>query len=215
MSGGRDTGGNKTAEELLAALLTEREQIMVLEYSKANALESDNAVFFLVALLKIFARVYDEMKDITKVSAKGRQQFEAVVEMGAETIETALINNADMLKSILEDNNQRIAFRTSELLIATGELQAAREHLETTVSDAKKAFAAFEHLKGDVDEPSLSRLFQERMTAALDKRVPAYDQVFRAQIFETIALGMGRYFLLVQFEIVIIVAVLGFLVYYF
>ncbi|MHA3840743.1 hypothetical protein ACX0GZ_05940 [Sphingomonas aestuarii] len=182
---------------------------------KANALESDNAVFFLVALLKIFARVYDEMKDITEVGAKGRQQFEEVVEIGAETIETALINNADMLKSILEDNNQRIAFRTSELLVATGELQAARTQLETTVRDAKEAFAAFEHLKGDVDEPSLSRLFQDRMTAALDKRVPVYDQVFRAQLLETIALGMGRYFLLVQFEIVIIVAVLGFLIYYF
>lgn len=215
MSGAEKTGGDKTAEELLAALLTEREQIMVLEYSKANALESDNAVFFLVALLKIFARVYDDMKDIVDVSANGRQQFEATVNMGVERINTALIDNTKLLRSVLQDNNARIAFRTSELLIATGELQATRKLLETTVRDAKEAFTAFEHLKGDVDEPSLSRLFQDRMTAALDKRVPIYDQVFRAEMFETIALGMGRYFLLVQFEIVFIAAVLGFLIYYF
>lgn len=215
MSGAEKTGGDKTAEELLAALLTEREQIMVLEYSKANALESDNAVFFLVALLKIFAHVYDEMKDIVALSAKGREQIERTVKVEIQRIESALISHAEMLQTVSQDTTTRIAFHTNQLVFATGEMEAIRKQLETTVRDANEAFTAFEHLKGDIDEPSLSRLFQDRMIAALDKRVPIYDQVFRVEMLDMIALGMGRYFLIVQFEIVFIAAFLGFLIYYF
>ena len=43
MSAAGDSGGDKTVEELLAALLTEREWLMVLEYSKPNTLECDSS----------------------------------------------------------------------------------------------------------------------------------------------------------------------------
>jgi hypothetical protein len=64
-----------------------------------------------------------------------------------------------------------------------------------------------------VKVPTLSRLFHDRMLAALDKRVPVYDQVFRQQMLETISLGMGRYFVIVQAELIGLAMLAGLILY--
>lgn len=61
MSGGDSTGHRKTAEKLLRQIRTEPEHMAVLEYARAEGFEHDSAVFFLVAMLKVFAFAYDRM----------------------------------------------------------------------------------------------------------------------------------------------------------
>ena len=208
-------GGDKTAEELLAALLTERERLMVLEYSRANALESDSAVFFLVALLKMFAHAYDRMLATVAAAEKGRAEIEFATEVAVRRIDAALARAVALIETVMQEATNRMAFHTSEIRGATGEMKILREQLKVTVHDAKEAFAAYEHLKGNVKVPTLARLFHDRMTAALDKRVPVYDIVFREQLLETIMLGMGRYFVIVQVELVALAVLVGLAVHYF
>lgn len=208
-----DDGGGKTAEELLFALLTERERIMVLEYAIAHNLESDDAVFFMVALLKIFAHVNDRMLATVATAEQGRRDIEYATKVAVGRIDAVLTTKFAAVERVATDVTERMAFHTSEIRGATGEMKILREQLAGTVTDTREAFAAYEHLKGNVKVPTLSRLFHDRMLAALDKRVPVYDQVFRQQMLETISLGMGRYFVIVQAELIGLAMLAGLILY--
>lgn len=210
-----DNGGDKTAEQLLAQLITERKHIMVLEYSKAHGLESDSAVFFLVALLETFAFAYDRMLTTVGTAEAGREQIVRATNMAVSRIDSILSDRVLSVEKALTSAMGNAALHITQLQMTAGEVKLLNEQLATTVRDANEAFAAYKSLKGDPHVPSLTRLFQNRLLAALDKRVPTYDTVFREQLLETIHLGMGRYFVIVQIQIVALGVLMGILVRYF
>ncbi|WP_419809044.1 hypothetical protein [Sphingomonas sp.] len=209
MTAGGTGGAEKTAEELLAQLLNEKERLAVLKYSRDKDMESDDAVYFLVALLKMFAHAYDQMLAVVAAGDRGRNDFEQSLRVAKAQIDSALARWKSLIGTVVQEATDQISFHTGEIRSAAGELKILREQMAVIVKDAREAFAAYERLGRGVKQPVLSKLFHDRMIQALDQRVPVYDQTFRALMLDTISLGMGRYFLIIQIELVAMAALLA------
>lgn len=199
---------DRNAEALLGQLLGDSEWMKVLEYSRANALDSDSAVFFLVALLKLFAVAYDRILKALGLVTTMSSEVETTAIAAENRLGTMLDKQRELIKAIMEDYTARMGASAASFAVTTGEVKLLREMLEANVSDAQAVVRALAELKGEEGGSSMHRLFQDRLDKALAARVPAFDQVFRQLLLETIHIGMGKYILIVQAEFVA-VAVAG------
>lgn len=202
---GRNQERDRNAEALLAQLLGDSDWMAVLEYSRANALDSDSAVFFLVSLLKLFALAYDRILEALGRVTTMRGEIETAA-FGAEIrLDSMLEKQRKLIETIIEEHALRMSASTASFAVTTGEVKALREMLEATVRDARAVVRVLAELKGEVGEEggsSMRRLFQDRLDKALAARVPAFDQVFRKLLLETIHIGMGKYIVIVQIEFI-------------
>lgn len=202
---------DRNAEALLAQLLGDQEWMAVLEYSRANALDSDSAVFFLVALLKLFAVAYDRILEALRHTSAMSGEVESAAHLAEYRLDAMFDRQRQLIEAIMQQHTDLMGAHAHGFATTTGEIKLLREMLEANVRDARAVVRVLAELKGEAGEEggsSLRRLFQDRLDKALAARVPAFDQVFRKLLLETIHIGMGKYILIVQAEFVA-VAVAG------
>lgn len=180
--GGRDM----TAEELLAQLLTEREQFDVLAYSRAHALENDSAVFFLVALLKVYAHAYDRILRAIEEGQFTLRQIEASTDRAIQRIADALDIRIKTLETVLNKATDRMAFHTAELHAETGAIRAVKEELDKTNREAAGVFRAYKRLADDGSGTTLSQLFQKSAEEVMSRRIPIFDMDVRDLVIVTV-----------------------------
>ncbi|MDK2766620.1 MAG: hypothetical protein KYX69_02760 [Sphingomonas sp.] len=204
MSGGNGTGRRKTADELLRQLLTEPEHMAVLEYSRDQGLERDSAVFFLVAMLKTFAFVFDRTLVAIETAEAGTDALLAATRQAETRLDTLLTQKHALFAEMMEQNLERMAFYTGEMRSAIGEVRITKDELAKTNKEAVGTYRAYKRLADDGSGTALSQLFQKHALEALDRRVPFYDDTIRLLILTTIARSarkamtmMGAGFLLV------------------
>lgn len=194
---------DRNAEALLAQLLGDQEWMAVLEYSRANALDSDSAVFFLVALLKLFAVAYDRiLESLAGVSAMSGE-VETAAHRAEYRLESMLNRQRQLIEAVMQQHTDLMGAHAQSFATTTGEIKLLRDMLEANVRDARAVVRVLAELKGEVGEEggsSMRRLFQDRLDKALAARVPAFDEVFRKLLLDTIHIGMGKYILIVQAE---------------
>lgn len=193
MSAAQNPSSEKTADELLAALLTEREYAAVLRYSRDNGLEEDSAVYFLVALLKLFALAYDRILESIATAEQGRQHIEATTIQAVLNIDRMLGRRAIAIKTALTEATDHISVKTAELHAATGELRAARDEMQKITTEAAGTYRAYKRLADDGSGKTLSQLFQKAALDALDSRVPVFDGTIRSLILDTISQETGKF----------------------
>lgn len=203
-AGGKDRNQerDRNAEALLAQLLGDSEWMTVLEYSRANALDSDSAVFFLVSLLKLFALAYNRILEALSRVTTMRSEIETAAFAAEIRLDSMFEKQRKLIEAIMEEHTQRMSVSAASFAVTTGEVKLLREMLEANVRDAQAVVRALAELKGEEGGSSMRRLFQDRLDKALAARVPAFDQVFRQLLLETIHIGMGKYIIIVQIEFI-------------
>lgn len=192
MSAGDGVGRRKTAEELLRQLLTEPEHLQVLEFSRANALESDNAVFFLVAMLKVFAFAYDRQLRAIEIAEASTDGLLAATQQASIRLDALLTQKHALFAEMMEQNLERMAYYTGEMRAALGEVRLTKDELEKINKEAVGTFRAYKRLADDGTGTALSQLFQKHALEALDRRVPFYDDTIRLLIIETVTGAAAR-----------------------
>lgn len=192
MSAGDGTGRRKTAEELLRQLLTEAEHMAVLDYAREHALERDSAVFFLVAMLKMFAFAYDRMLDAIEIAEAGTDGLLAATRQAETRLDALLTQRHALIAEMMEQNLERMAYYTGEMRAAIGEVRVTKDELEKINKEAVGTFRAYKRLADDGTGTALSQLFQKHALEALDRRVPFYDDTIRLLIIETIKRAAAR-----------------------
>ncbi|CAM3296842.1 hypothetical protein SPAN111604_15010 [Sphingomonas antarctica] len=192
MSGGNGAGRRKTAEELLRQLLTEPEYMAVLEYTRDQGLERDSAVSFMVAMLKVFAFVFDRQLRAIEIAEAGTDGLLAATQQAGNRLDTLLTGKHELFAEMMEKNLERMAYYTSEMRAAIGEVRITKDELETINKEAVGTFRAYKRLTDDGTGTALSQLFQKHALEALDRRVPFYDDTIRLLISNTITGAAAR-----------------------
>ncbi len=203
MSAAGGSGRDKTAEELLKQMLGSREQLLVLDYSKTHALESDSAVFFLVALLKLFALAYDRMLAAITQTEIARRRAEQTTSDAVRLIDGALTRRAELIRTVLDEALERMSFYTGELRTSAAEMRALKEEMEKLNKEARGTYQAYKRLADDGTGTALSQLFQKAALGALDRRVPFFDDTIRTLILGSIARETRKLMILVGAQAVV------------
>ncbi len=192
MSGGNGAGRRKTAEELLRQLLTEPEHMAVLDYARDHGLERDSAVLFLVAMLKVFAFVFDRQLRAIEIAEAGTDGLLAATRQASTRLDALLAEKHTLFAEMMEQNLERMAYYTGEMRGAIGEVRITRDELEKVNKEAVGTFRAYKRLADDGTGTALSQLFQKHALEALDRRVPFYDDTIRLLIIETVTGAAAR-----------------------
>ncbi len=187
MSAGVGTGRDTAAQDLLARLLTEQEHIAVLRYSQSHNLESDNEVFFLVAMLKVFALAHDQMLHTIAVAEEGRKDIEATVILAEQNLRETFETEIGRLRITIADAGNMMGIHLHQLSAAMGEMKPLRQELERAARDARIAFNAYQRLKDEEGGLTLARMFHDQAQKALDRSVPYLEDTIRTQIVKTVA----------------------------
>lgn len=178
---------SKSSEELLAQLLTEAELLAVLRYSKEHGLESDDAVFFLVALLKVYASAHDR---ILGTIGEGRDMLVDVTDRGDQVVrkvERMLDTRTATLVQVIDGATDRLAFHVGEIRAGLSDLRLLKDELDRTKTEAMGVYRAYNRLTDDAQGMKLSQLFQKAAVQALDRRVPFFDDTIKSLLVDTIA----------------------------
>lgn len=186
MTDGNGAGRRKTAEELLRQLLTEPEHMAVLEYARDHGLERDSAVLFLVAMLKVFAFVFDRQLRAIEIAEAGTDGLLAATQQAGTRLDALLTQKHALFAEMMEQNLERMAFYTGEMRAAIGEVRITKDELEKINKEAVGTFRAYKRLADDGTGTALSQLFQKHALEALDRRVPFYDDTIRLLIIDTV-----------------------------
>ncbi len=192
MSTGDGAGRRKTAEELLRQLLTEPEHVALLDYAREHGLERDSAVLFLVAMLKVFAFVFDRQLRAIEIAEAGTDNLLAATQQAGNRLDTLLIGKHELFAEMMEQNLDRMSYYTGEMRAAMGEVRVTKDELEKINKEAVGTFRAYKRLADDGTGTALSQLFQKHALEALDRRVPFYDDTIRLLIIETITGAVAR-----------------------
>lgn len=167
--------GSKTAEELLAALLTGAEHVAVLQFAKDRGLDRDSEVFFMVALLKVFAFILERMLDAVAASAQGRADIEATINAGFAKFHEQLQLDLNALYSTITQSTDTIGVALNRCHEAIGAVREFKDDLRTAIRDAEKAYEAYENLQSQTFGGSLSSVFQRQAERALDAQMPMFN----------------------------------------
>ncbi len=210
MSASGGGGRDMTAEELLAQLLTEREQLEVLVYSKAHALENDSAVFFLVALLKVYAHAYDRILRAIEEGQFTLRQIETSTDRAIQRITNALDVRIKTLQTVLNEAADRMAFHTAELHAETGAIRILKDELDKTNREAAGVFRAYKRLADDGSGTTLSQLFQKSAADVMSRRIPIFDMDVRDIVIVTVRRALRNIHIMwgVQFLVVVLLLIL-------
>jgi len=192
VSAGDSAGRRKTAEELLRQLLTEPEHVALLDYAREHGLERDSAVLFLVAMLKVFAFVFDRQLRAIEIAEAGTDHLLAATQQAGNRLDTLLIGKHALFTEMMEQNLERMAYYTGEMRAAIGEVRITKDELEKINKEAVGTFRAYKRLADDGTGTALSQLFQKHALEALDRRVPFYDDTIRLLIVETTTRAAAR-----------------------
>lgn len=120
---------DRNAELLLAQLLGDQEWMAVLEYSRANALDSDSAVFFLVALLKLFAVAYDRILEaLARVSAMNGD-VETAAHPAEYRLESMLDRQRQLIEAVMQQHTDLMGAHAQSFATTTGEIKLLRDML--------------------------------------------------------------------------------------
>ena len=174
------SGPRPTASEILGRLLSKEEYVAVITYAHERNLTGDDMVLFLVAMLKLFDGLFDEMVDVVDIAEKRRTAFEQTVASSAQAVADTLDQNITRLSGVLRGGDSTLAQHRGELCVAIGEIKALTEQLRTVTRDAREAFAAHEALRGDGH--TLSDTFRTAALQALQRHVPGYGGTLREQL---------------------------------
>ena len=187
--GAKGKGGSnrKTADELMAALFTDQEYASVLKYSRDNGLEEDSAVYFLVAMLKLFAFAYDRILTTISDAEEGCDHIAVMADGADRTMNAALKGHVTAIQSAIGSATGEVAIHAGTLYAAIGEIRAVKEELQKVSTEAAGTYRAYERLANDGSGTTLSQLFQKAALEALDRRVPFYDDTIRTLILNAIA----------------------------
>ena len=207
------TGKTRTADDLVEALVDKDEYRAVLQYARLHNLERDNAVLFMVAMLKVFAYVYDRLvaqADLMQLRISALMEESHSAE---QRFATKVGEHVALLQRLMRDHVGTLGSQTAQMTIAVGEMKVLREQLEKVTQDAERTLAALEGLKDSSDVASLTKLIDQRLTAALSRRVAATDEVFRERMLDIIHQGMTYYIRRLRIQTFVIVAVATFVVF--
>lgn len=164
----------KSSDELLRQLITDDEYLAVLEYAREEALEKDSTVFFLTALLKVFAFAFDRFIDIIEIAEAGRSSLLAATRQSETRIDKTLTQNHELIKDVLSENVAKMGYYVGEMRSAMGEIRVVKDDLEKTATEAKAVYQVYKRLTGDGAANALSQQFQRAVSLAHERAMPDY-----------------------------------------
>ncbi|AXJ96365.1 MULTISPECIES: hypothetical protein [unclassified Sphingomonas] len=182
----------KTSDALLRQLITDDEYLAVLEYSREEALERDSTVFFLVALLKVFAFAFDRFLRIIEIADAGSAALLAATRQSSTHVDQTLTRNRDLFEKVLTKNVELMGYYVGEMRSAMGEIRVVKEDLEKTASDARATYQLYKRLTGDGAGKALSQQFMRAVSFAHEQAMPDYRQ----QLSELIGMKLGGFAIL-------------------
>lgn len=207
MSAGGGGERRKTSDELLRQLITDDEYLAVLEYSREEALEKDSTVFFLVALLKVFAFAFDRFLRIIEIGEAGSAGLLAATRQSSTRIDETLTSNRNLFEKVLSENVQLMGYYVGEMRSAMGEIRVVKDDLEKTAADAKATYQLYKRLTGDGAGKALSQQFMRAVSSAHEQAMPDY----RHKLSELVGMKLGGFAVLAALmtvEIVILAVVI-------
>lgn len=200
----------KTAEELLGDMLTEAQHVAVLKYAVEHDLASDDVVYFLLGLLKVFAHVHNEIITAIEFAEVGRDEMVTAVNMGGQELEEKVTDQVASLKHAFTDMNNIMGYHAAQFAGTAGEIKGLREDLDKLNREAAGTLSAYKRIVDDGTGASLSQLFQRHMSASFDLRMRAFDDTIRPEIIERIADESRRHMVwgAIQFVVLVILVII-------
>ncbi len=200
--------GGKTAEELLAALLTDTEHIAILKYANQHDLTSDDVVYFMVALLKVFAFVHDRILKAIDAAQDGRAALEAAVILAEQNLTDSVEQQVTSLRCALIEINNTIGIHAGQFSFAAGEIKGLKEEMDRTLKEARGTYHAFKRLSDDGTGTTLSQLFQKKAHEVIERRLASFDVTVRELIRKTISHEARKLMIFSGIQFVVIVILL-------
>ena len=207
------THGAKTADELVEALLDSDEYRAVLRYTRDHGLEKDDTVLFMVGMLKVFAYVWDrlgEMMRILNLRAASMQDESLLVE---QRFADTAGEHIKVMHKVLNEHVKLIGHSAAQINFAAGEMKVLYEQMTLITRDAERTLAVYDAIKGETDTKSMTTLIDERLTAALTKRVSVVDEIFQERMLGAIYRGMDQFILRTRFHTVLIIAIAAIVIF--
>ncbi len=171
----RDSGDRrKSSDELLRQLVTDDEYMAVLEYAREEALEKDSTVFFLTALLKVFAFAFDRFLQIIEIADIGCSALLAATRQSDTRINQTLTQNRELFEAMMSKNLDQMGYYVGEMRSAMGEIRVVKDDLEKTATEAKAVYQVYKRLTGDGAANALSQQFQRAVSLAHERAMPDY-----------------------------------------
>ena len=203
----------KTADELVEALLEQDEHRQVLRYARDHGLDKDDTVLFMIGMLKVFAYVWDRLKEMMRIVSQRVDAMHDDAQNAERQFVAATGEHVRLMHKVLNEHVKLTGHNVAQLNVAAGEMKVLTEQMTLVTQDAKRTLAALRALKEAPDKASFTALIDERMTTAIARRTSIVDQAFQEQMLAVIYRGMDQFILRTRIHTVLIVVLAGIVIY--